>query len=97
MNKNRILLSLIFLAASTAIGEVVRIDVERSHEIANGTSYALAGSYEGIVGKIHYAVDPDNSINQIITDISHAATNSAGLVEFSTDFYLIKPLFFIIK
>ena len=91
MNRNRILLSLIFLAASTAIGEVVRIDVERSHEIANGTSYGLAGSYEGIVGKIHYTVDPNNSINQIITDIGHAATNSAGLVEFSTDFYLIKP------
>jgi len=91
MNANRIILSLALLAASTATAEVVRIDVERSHDIADGESYGLAGPYESMAGRIHYAVDPRDSVNRIIRDIEHAPTSSAGLVEFSADFQLIKP------
>ncbi len=40
---------------------------------------------------MHFAVDPRNSANQIITDIDKAPKNAAGKVEFSSDFYLIKP------
>jgi len=91
MNTNRAILALIFLTTATATAEVVRVDVERSHDIANGQSYGLAGAYESIAGKIQYTVDPENGVNRNITDIGHAPTNAAGLVEFSADFYLIKP------
>ncbi len=91
MNIKRIILPLIFLIASAATAEVVRIDVERTSDVADGKSYGLAGPYESIAGRIHYAVDPQNSVNRIITDIEYAPTNAAGLVEFSADFYLLKP------
>lgn len=91
MNTNRLILSLIFFAASSATGEVVRIEVEHSHDIAGGKAYGLAGPYESLAGRIHYTVDPGNSVNRIITDIENAPTNAEGLVEFSADFYLIKP------
>jgi len=86
-----IVLSLIWLAVSTAAAEVVRIEVQTRNDVAEGKSYGLAGTYEKLVGKIYYEVDPNNSVNQIITDIEYAPTNAAGKVEFSSDFYLIKP------
>ena len=91
MNINRIILSLVFFAASTTTAEVARIEVERSRELANGKTYGLAGAYESVAGKIHYTGDPQTSVNGIISDIESAPTNASGLVEFSADFYLIKP------
>ena len=86
-----IVLSLICLAVSTATAEVVRIEVQTRSDVAEGKSYGLAGPYERLVGKIYYEVDPNKSVNQIITDVEYAPTNAAGKVEFSSDFYLIKP------
>ena len=80
-----------FLAASLASANIVNIDINQSDDIANGTKYGLAGPYEALSGKIHYAIDPKNSANKIIIDIDKTATNSDGMVEFSADFYLIKP------
>ncbi|MDG2316046.1 MAG: alpha/beta hydrolase domain-containing protein [Gammaproteobacteria bacterium] len=80
-----------FFAASLAAANIVNIDIDRSKDIANGTKYGLAGPYEALSGKIHYAIDPKNSANNIIIDIDKSATNSDGMVEFSADFYLIKP------
>ena len=80
-----------FLAASLATANIVNIDINQSDDIANGTKYGLAGPYEALSGKIHYAIDPKNSANKIIIDIDKTATNSDGMVEFSADFYLIKP------
>ncbi len=77
---------LLCLAASLATAEVVRVDVQVRGDVAEDRSYGLAGPYERLVGKIHYEVDPNNSVNQIITDIEYAPTNAAGMVEFSADF-----------
>ena len=85
------LLAMIFLAASTASGEVVRIEVQSRADLAGGKSFGLAGPYEKLVGTIYFAVDPENSANRIITDIDFAPRNAAGLVEFHSDFFLIKP------
>ncbi len=91
MKSALIILSLICLVASTAAAEVVRIEVQSRGDVAEGKSYGLAGTYEKLVGKIYYEVDPNNSVNRIITDVEYAPTNAAGRVEFSSDFYLIKP------
>ena len=92
MNNRRTILATVLLAAvSTASAEVVRVDVERRDDIADGGSYGLAGAYERVAGRIHYAVDPANSANRIVTDIDYAPTDDAGRVEFSADFVLVKP------
>ena len=82
----------VFLLAVPAVAEVVRIEVETRDAVAEGKSYGLAGPYERLAGRIHYAVDPANPANRIIRDIDFAPTNEAGLVEFSSDFYLLKPV-----
>ena len=49
-------------------------------------------SYERVVGKIHFAVDPKLAANRTITDIDLAPRNAQGLVEFTADLYMLKPV-----
>lgn len=79
------------LFVSTGWAHVVRFEVVRHEPVLGGQPFGLAGSYERLVGKIHFAVDPSNPANGIITDISRAPKNEQGEVEFSADFYLLKP------
>ena len=92
MNHVRAMLATVLLAAVSAVSaEVVRVDVERRDDVADGRSYGSAGAYERLAGRIHYAADPANSANRIVTDIEYARTDGAGQVEFSADFVLVKP------
>lgn len=79
------------LIAAPAYADVVRIEVKSRADVAAGQAYAASGPYEKLIGVIHFAVDPRNPVNQIIADIDKAPRNAAGLVEFSSDFHLIKP------
>ena len=71
--------------------EVVRIEVKSRADLLAGKSFGSAGPYEKLSGKIYFAIEPRNSANQIIADIDKAPKNSSGKVEFSSDFYIIKP------
>ncbi len=89
---NRHLIVLTFLLSTSVVSaEAVRIDVRERSEVAEGRSYGLAGAYERISGRIHFAVDPESRVNRMVRDIGYAPTNEAGLVEFSADFHLLKP------
>ncbi|PYI84417.1 MAG: hypothetical protein DME26_13295, partial [Verrucomicrobia bacterium] len=77
--------------SSNSEGRVVRFEITSRQEILNGRAFGLAGSFERITGKVHFAVDPANTANQIITDIKLAPRNGRGEVEFAADFFLIKP------
>jgi hypothetical protein len=81
----------VLLVAASAHAEVVRVEVTSRADVLAGRSFGAAGAFETIVGRIFFAVDPRNPVNQIITDIDKAPRNAAGRVEFSSDFYLIKP------
>ncbi len=84
--------ALILLTAAAPVrAEVVRIDVKSRADVLAGKSFGSAGPYEKLSGTISFAVDPVNDVNQIITDIGKAPRNAAGKVEFSSDFYLIRP------
>ena len=84
---------LVFLAlASDAQARLVRLAVERREVVLDGRAFGLAGPYEKLVGTAHFAVDPDLPQNQIIVDLKLAPRNVNGEVEFSSDFYLLKPV-----
>ena len=77
------MVAIVLLAAVSAVSaEVVRVDVERRDDVADGRSYGTAGAYERVAGRIHFAVDPANPANRIVTDVDYAPTNSAGLWNF---------------
>src|SRR5258705_13846820 len=79
------------LVAVPASAEVVRIEVQARSDLVGGQPFGAAGAYEKIAGKIFFAVDPALAANRIVTDLDKAPRNAAGKVEFSSDFFLIKP------
>ena len=54
-------------------------------------AYGLAGPYEKLTGMVHFEVDPANPANRIVTDIEFAPRNDRGMVEFRSNFFLLKP------
>jgi hypothetical protein len=84
-------LAALLLIAAPVYAEVVRIDVTSRADVLAGKAFGAAGPYEKLSGRIYFAIDPRNAANQIIADINLAPRNAAGKVEFSSDFYLIKP------
>src|SRR3970282_652957 len=62
----------------------------RRIEIARRADLSYAG-YEKILGRVFFSVDPANPRNAVIVDIDRAPRNANGRVEFSADFYAIRP------
>jgi hypothetical protein len=75
----------------TASAEAVRVVVDSRQDVAAGAHYGLAGPYEALTGRMHFEVDPAARVNRAVADIERAPTNASGRVEFSADFYLLKP------
>ena len=71
----------------------IRLQIVNREPFANGALFGDVGSYECISGTVLFSVNPENPTNASIVDLNLAPTNSEGLVEFSTDFYMLKPLF----
>ena len=78
------LVALLLPMATLARAEVTRI------EITSRADLAYAG-YEKILGRVFFAVDPANPRNAVIVDIDKAPRNANGRVEFSADFYAVRP------
>ena len=71
--------------------EVVRVEVEQRAAVAEGREFGLAGPYEKIAGKVYLAADPALGPNVIIADIDNAPKNAEGRVEWSAEYFLLKP------
>ena len=91
MRKTAVFFLLLVLFAQPALARVVRIEVASREDVLDGREFGLAGAYEKIAGIVYFAVDPDNAVNGIITDIDKAPRNAAGEVEFSAEFFILKP------
>lgn len=70
---------------------VVEVDVQSRSDVLGGREFGSAGSYQRIVGRVRFAIDPNLRPNNGITDIRRAVRNSAGLIEFSADFEMLRP------
>ncbi|MGE0593817.1 MAG: alpha/beta hydrolase domain-containing protein [Vicinamibacterales bacterium] len=50
------------------------------------------GSYERLIGRVYFALDPTHASNRAIVDVALAPRTAEGLVEFSSDLLLFRPL-----
>src|SRR4029078_11168885 len=71
--------------------EVSRVEITARRDLANGRSFGSTGAYEQLVGKLHFAIDPSNKRNVVITDLDKAPKNAAGKVEMTADLVILKP------
>lgn len=75
----------LLLCAPGARAEVTRVEIVRRSDLA-----AYAG-YEKLEGRVYFTVDPANRRNAVIVDLDRAPKNAQGRVEFSADFYAVRP------
>ena len=86
------LLLLVIISVSVPVrAEVIQVIVESRTPFAADVPDKV-GPYERIRGRVVYALDPNHKANKSIVDLSRAATNGEGLVEFYADFEIIAPV-----
>ncbi len=84
-------LLLCWILPSATEAQVSRIEIESREDVLGGRPFGLAGSYEKLRGTIHFTLDPEDPGNSAIVDLKLAPRNRDGRVEFSADFYVLKP------
>ncbi len=80
-------------AAAPAHARVKKIQITtKESPTFGGYSWPGVGQYEKIVGKAFGELDPNDSKNAAIVDLQLAPRNANGKVDYSFDFYILKPL-----
>jgi hypothetical protein len=80
-----------FLIASAAGARVTCIEILRKEAFADSNMFGMVGAYEKIVGPFHGELDPSQPPNAMIVDFAEAPRNARSNVEYSADFYILKP------
>lgn len=70
----------------------VRVQIDRQISFAEKHAFGRAGAYERLVGMAHFALDPSDVVNSNVVDLSLAGVNDEGLVEFTADLDILKPV-----
>ena len=71
---------------------VTRLEIESRQPYAGGKGFGEVGPYEQLDGTVYFAVEPGHPDNSLIADIELAPKNGEGLVEFSADFRILRPV-----
>ena len=82
-------------AAPLAEARITRIEIDRALSQSptfEGRTFGAVGAYEKLRGTAFGEVDPRDPRNAVITDIELAPRNGRGMVEYSMDIYILKPL-----
>ena len=86
------LLSLIW-AAAPADARITGLIISATTSPAfAGQSFGQVGQYEQLDGTAFGEIDPHDLLNTVIQDIELAPRNSRGMVEYSMDFSILKPI-----
>src|SRR5437764_10818409 len=86
-------LALVMAAAAppAAQARVTRLEILRTEPFAGGEAFGTVGAYEKVVGRFHGELDPALPLNSVIVDLDKAPRNAAGRVEYTSDFYILRP------
>src|SRR5499433_2106611 len=96
MSRSAGCLALALIAAAAvppaAQARVTRLEILRTEPFAGGQAFGTTGAYEKVVGRFHGELDPAQPLNAIIVDLDKAPRNARGRVEYSSDFYILRPV-----
>jgi len=71
---------------------VTGFEIHSRAPVLAGQAFGKTGAYEKIAGTLRFAADPTHPLHQRITDIGFAPKNADGHVEFSGEFYVLRPV-----
>jgi hypothetical protein len=84
---------LVGLAASQTEAKVLEFKItETVTPIFDGQSFGAVGQYERLRGTIKGVLDPKSPLNAGIADIQLAPVNAAGMIEYSANFMIFRPV-----
>jgi hypothetical protein len=69
----------------------LEIRVDLVEPFAEGRPFGEAGSYLRVRGVAKGELDPAAPENRVIVDLDKASRNARGLVEYETDFFVLRP------
>src|SRR5580692_5634486 len=70
---------------------IVEIKIDMVEPFAAGQTFGEAGSYLRIKGMAKGEINPAAPENRVITDLDKAPRNAHGMVEYETDFFILRP------
>jgi len=79
------------MAAGKA-GTTRMVITERLTPVFGGREFGSVGAYECVSGTVHGTLDPAHPLNAGIVNLDKAPRNADGLVEYESEFSLIKPI-----
>jgi hypothetical protein len=82
----------LLLAAPLSEARITRLVIESQDLAFGGYAWPGVGQYERLIGTAYGEVDPHDRQNRVIVDIELAPRNARGNVEYSFDFYILKPV-----
>src|SRR5687768_16055500 len=85
------IVGMILVAVSGTRAAVERVEILSRSLVVEGRAFGDTGSYEKIAGRVHFKVQPGDPHNRIIVDLDKAPRATDGAVEFSADFYILRP------
>lgn len=91
MGRGVLLVLCVLVRATTISAEVTAVTITSQSVVAGGQSFESTGPYQRLVGRIGFALDPDDPHNVGIVDLNHARRDADGRVRFSSDLYVLRP------
>jgi hypothetical protein len=80
------------MAAVPVEARITRIEFGRVESPSfGGRTFGTVGTFDKLVGIAYGEIDPEHPSNRIMTDVELAPRNARGMVEYSTDIYIITP------
>lgn len=83
--------SMVFLLPGMLFAELTRFEIEKREPFADGEFFGKVGSYERIIGRAFFELDPSSPANRNIRDLDKAPRNTRGKVELSCDLFMLAP------
>jgi hypothetical protein len=74
--------AVLLLVAEAASAEVARVEIQSRKD---------EGTYERLLGRVYFVIDPKAAANQNIADLAMAPLNAQGKIEVSSDLLLFRP------
>ena len=71
---------------------LVQLQITTREVVAGGMAFGETGQYEKLTGTAYFEADPDDPRNARVFDINRTVRNKRGMVEFSADAVILKPV-----
>jgi hypothetical protein len=77
--------------AGPVAGLIEQLEIVATYDAYDGGTFGDVGVYEVVTGIVHGKVNPNHPANAGIADLTLAATDSSGMVDYTTDFVILRP------